>query len=268
MRVEALSIVGADGSVTTLFEKRLSARERDEPEATARLRGEADLLGLLGGRFTPRLIGTGEDEAGPWLRTERIPFPTLAGRLEDAANAGKASLDTAWIERAAFAAFAALAQLHDASDASGPLQIVHADVTPANIAIDDEGTHAVVLDFDLAWWRGAPARDGAFRGTVGYCAPEIARGETPTVASDLFALAATFLHATTGSAPRQGPSLAALLAVAAEAPLLDKLGIALPDLAARGPAHAAIVRCLAHLPCDRPASARAVLALLSPLPLC
>jgi len=259
MKVEAVSSTGVDGNVTTSFEKRLSPRERDEPEAQARLRGEADLLTLLGGRFTPRLLGTGEDERGLWLRTAAIPFPTLARRLE--ARGEGAPLDASWIERAVGAAFLALAELHDAADAYGPLHIVHADLSPANIAVDDDATHAVLLDFDLASWRGAATRDGAFRGTVGYCAPEIARGETPTTASDLFALAATFLHAVTGVPPRDGPSLAALLAIAAESPLLDKLGLEPARLRARGPAHAALVRCVAHLPSDRPASARAVLAL-------
>ncbi len=192
-----------------------------------------------------------------------IPFPTLASRLEEAALAGQPTLDIAWIERAARAAFAAFAELHDACDEHGSLDLVHADMSPANIAVDDAGTRAVVLDLDLASWRGAGTRDGAFRGTVSYCAPEIARGETPTVASDLFALAATFLHASLGRAPRHGPSLATLLAMAAEQPLLDGLALASADLTARGPAHAAIVRCLAHLPSDRPASAREVLAALN-----
>ena len=123
-------------------------------------------------------------------------------------------------------------------------------------------TRAFLLDLELASWRGGSARDGAFRGTIAYVAPEVARGEPPTIASDLFALAATFLHATTGAPPREGPSLAAVLAAAAERPLLDERHIAGIGLAARGPAYAAIARCLAHLPSDRPSSAHDVLALL------
>jgi len=263
MRLEEVSIIGIDGVTTTLFEKRLSTRERTEPEAVTRLRSEADLLARLGGRVTPRLVDTGDDERGPWLRTEKLPFPTLAHRLDAAAANGAGSLDVAWVERALQAALGALATLHDASDAHGPLSIVHADLSPANLALDDAGTRAVLLDLELASWRGAPPlRDGAFRGTLAYCAPETARGEAPTVASDLFALAATFLHAMTGAAPRTGSSFAALLAAAAERPLLDEH----PHLASghpteRGPAHAAIARCLAHVPSERPASARDVLAL-------
>ncbi|HVH47285.1 MAG TPA: hypothetical protein VM925_33340 [Labilithrix sp.] len=235
-------------------EKRLSPRERSEPEAIARLRSEAMLLSRLSTlRVTPRLLASGEDAAGPWHRIERVHVPTLAARL------GHAPLDRSWIEHAVRATFAALSLLHEAVDASGPLSVVHADLTPANIAIDDQAARAIVLDFDLAWWRDGPTRDGAFRGTIGYAAPEIARGERPTTRSDLFSLAATLLHAATGVPPRSGTSFAALLAEAGEAPLLSTVHAALAE---RGPGHAALLACLAHDPAERPASARSVLAML------
>jgi len=250
MRVEATQ----DG----FFEKRLTARERGEPDAALRLRREAALLSILGGRVTPRLAEAGEDVAGPFLRTERLLFPTLATRIE----AGP--VDAGWLERAACASFRALADLHDAADDRGPLAIVHADLSPANLAIDDPGTRAVLLDLELASWRDAPFEsiDGAFRGTVHYCAPEIARGERPVVASDLFALAASLLHAAIGRPPRStlAPSLAALIGLAAETPILHELHATpeLDALRARGPGHAAMLACLAHEAHARPESARVV----------
>jgi serine/threonine protein kinase len=262
MRVEEITLTGADGAPLVTIEKRLSTRERGEPESAARLRGEAALLARLGGRVTPRLVEAGEDDRGPWLRTEKLPFPTLAERL---LRAGGVALDAAWIERAARASFEALAELHDARDADGPLGIVHADLSPANVAFDDAGARVALLDLELACWRGGAARDGAFRGTVAYAAPEVARGEAPTPQSDLFALAATLLHAVLGAPPREGPSLAAMLALAAERPIFDAPAMArVTDIAiaARGPGHAAIVRCLAHAPEARPGSAREVLAVL------
>jgi eukaryotic-like serine/threonine-protein kinase len=236
-------------------EKRLSSREKREPEAVERLRSEARLLARLSGLgITPKLLASGEDARGPWHRIERIGLPTLAERLAAAGGA----LAPAWIERAVKATFGALAILHEASDAGGPLLVVHADLSPANIAIDDAGSRAVVLDLDLASWREGPARnDGAFRGTLGYVAPEVARGERPTRQSDLFALAAALFHGVTGAPPRSGPSFAALLAVAAEAPLLRDEHA---DLADRGRGHAALLTCLAHDPARRPASARDVVA--------
>jgi serine/threonine protein kinase len=222
------------------LEKRLSARERGEPEAQKRLLSEAALLeklGLLG--ITPRLLAHGTDGRGPWHRVERIRMPTVAQRIEGGPS------DRDWVERAAASTFRALAALHDASDEYGALAIVHSDLSPGNLAIDVPAERAVLLDFDLATWRERPApRDGAFRGTIGYVAPEVARGETPTVRSDLFAAAASLLHALTGERPRPGDSFPALLAMAAEKPLQIPVGT--PEI---------LVRCLAFAPEDRPSSA-------------
>ena len=263
MRLEEVSIIGIDGATTTLFEKRLSPRERSEPEAVTRLRSEAELLALLGGHVTPRLVDAGDDERGPWLRTEKVPFPTLAHRLDAATTTGivRARLG---VGRARAAGGARRARRAPRGvRRHGPLSIVHADLSPANLALDDAGARAVLLDLELASWRGAPHRATArFAGRSRTARPKTARGEAPTVASDLFALAATFLHAITGAAPRSGPSFAALLATAAERPLLDDHPhLASGELAARSPAHAVLVRCLAHAPSDRPASARDALAL-------
>lgn len=227
----------------TWIEKRLSPRERGEPEAQARLRSEARLLGLLRGSAFPRLIASGEDEHGPWHRVERIMLPTLAERI------ARGPVSPAWVTGAIPAVFRAVAELHEAADATGPLDVVHGDPSPANLAIDDTGTRVVLLDLDLASWRdGHPPLDGAFRGTLHYVAPEVARGEPPTVRSDLFAFAATLMEALLGHPPRDGASFPALLLEAAERPLA--LGDAPPALAA----------CLAHDPADRPPSARAVVS--------
>lgn len=222
------------------LEKTLSPRERGEPEARRRLISEATLLEKLGAVVTPRLVARGTDERGPWHRIERIRIPTLAQRIEQ----GPASPE--WIARAAEATLRALAVVHEAADENGPLRVVHADPSPSNIVIDDAGARVVLLDFDLASWRdSAPPDDGAFRGTIGYVAPEVARGEKPTVRSDLFSVAASFLHALTGQRPRPGDSFPALLAMAAEEPL--SVPAQAPDI---------VRRCLAFDPDARPASAK------------
>ena len=235
-------------------EKRLTPRERTEPEALARLASEARLLRRLGPLgVTPRLLAQGTGDAGPWLRTERVDAPTLRERLEQRCE----TLAPDWIERAMRASLLALATLHEARDENGALEVVHADLSPSNLAIDDFAARAFVLDLDLAWWREGPRpRDGAFRGTIRYAAPELARGEPPTVRSDLFALGAVLLHAATGLPPREGSSFAAMLANAAEVPILRP---ELKHLAHRGPYHAAMLACLRHEPAERPSSARSLL---------
>src|SRR5262249_36534793 len=163
------------------------------------------LLGAHAAGIAPRLLARGEDEAGPWHRIERIRLPTIATHVE-----ARGAQDAAWVERAARATLGALASLHEAADAVGSLDVVHADLSPTNLAVDASGERAILLDLDLAWWRDGPARDGAFRGTVAYVAPEVARGEPPTAASDLFSLAAVLLYAATAKPPRSGSSFAAL----------------------------------------------------------
>lgn len=227
------------------FEKRLSSRERDVPEATTRLISEAALLERLEPlNVTPRLLAHGRDARGPWHRIERLAMPTLAQRIEE-----RGALERPWLERATEALLRAFAVLHEAADEAGPLFVVHADPSPGNLAVDDMGARAFLLDFDLAWWRGShPPSDGAFRGTIAYAAPEVARGERPTVQSDLYSLGATLLHAMTGVRPRSGDSFAALLAQAAEEPLVIPAGTP-----------AQIASLLAFDPAARPASAREVL---------
>jgi serine/threonine protein kinase len=225
----------------TFVEKRLSTRARDDAEAIARFRAEAELLRILGGRVTPRLVETGDDERGPFLRMDNVGLPILEERMN-------APIDPTWIDRAVLASLEALTVLHEGSP-----NVVHADLSPSNLAVSDDGSKVVILDLGLAFWSGAPARDGAFRGTIAYAAPEVARGETPTPRSDLFSLGAVFLHAATGEHPHDERSFAAAIAAVAEIPLLDDRHRA---LASRGPGHAAIIRCLAHEPAERPASAR------------
>ena len=226
----------------TFVEKRLSPRARDDAEAIARFKAEAELLRILGGRVTPRLVEAGEDERGPFLRMDNVGLPILEERMN-------AAMDPGFIDRAFLACLKALSVLHE-----GDPTVVHADLSPSNLAVSDDGSKVAILDLGLAYWKGAPPRDGAFRGTIAYAAPEVARGEMPTPKSDLFSLGAVFLHAATGEHPHEERSFAAAITAVAEVPLLDDRHRA---LASRGPGHAAMIRCLAHDPADRPASARA-----------
>jgi serine/threonine-protein kinase len=176
-------------------------------------------------------------------------------------------IEAAWIARAARAALGALAAVHEATDEDGPLAIVHGDVSPANLAISDDASEALLLDFGLASGRKWPrARDGAFRGTLLYAAPEAARGDPIDARADLFALAASLLHAASGEAPRAhqghaiGPAaFAALLASAAEEPVDAWAARASRPLegAGYGALARVLVACLAYGRDDRPASARA-----------
>ena len=75
--------------------------------------------------------------------------------------------------------------------------IVHGDVKPANVVRTPKG-RIVLVDFDIA---GAHAGKGRL-GTVGYVAPEVAAGEKPDPAADVYGLAATAVTLLNGHTPR------------------------------------------------------------------
>ena len=84
--------------------------------------------------------------------------------------------------------------------------VIHQDIKPANIIID-ESEQPRVIDFGLARLRHAWADDsatpGSISGTVQYMAPEQARGQTDRVdqRSDVFALGAVLYYLLVGQAP-------------------------------------------------------------------
>jgi serine/threonine protein kinase len=228
---------------------------RASVEAASLLAREAEILGLLTSGavgVAPRLIEHGRDAHGPFVVMEAVGAPVLAGRVLRADVATRA-----W-----GTLVRTLAALHEACDELGPLGIVHRDLSPSNLHVAEDGSEARVVDFALASYRDAPVTDdGAFRGTVVYAAPEVARGDRDVDArADLFSLAAAFLHAATGVAPRSGTSFAALLAAAAETPISVYDAARLAQLPA--PLARALLACVAFERSERPARARGLFVLI------
>ena len=94
-----------------------------------------------------------------------------------------------------------LAQVADALDAAHRRGLVHRDVKPANILLDDE-RHAYLTDFGIS--KQLSSQSTATEkvvGTLDYMAPERIRGERADGRSDQYALACVLYECLTGTPP-------------------------------------------------------------------
>lgn len=83
--------------------------------------------------------------------------------------------------------------------------VYHRDIKPSNIIVQPMGA-PVLIDFGSVCdgWRAQNEQGSTVAGTHGYMPPEQYMGQV-SASSDLYALAATILHLTTGQAPSEFP---------------------------------------------------------------
>ncbi|MCF7547394.1 serine/threonine-protein kinase [Pseudonocardia sp. WMMC193] len=93
-------------------------------------------------------------------------------------------------------------QIADGLAAAHAAGVVHRDIKPGNVLIAEDG-RAKITDFGVS--RAVDdvqlTRTGMIAGTPAFLAPEVARGQEPTSASDVFALGATLYAAVEGEPP-------------------------------------------------------------------
>jgi YVTN family beta-propeller protein len=109
-------------------------------------------------------------------------------------------------------ALAIVSQVADALDAAHAKGLVHRDVKPSNVLMDERG-HCYLADFGLtqsASDRG-PATDGTLLGTLDYVAPEQIRGDEVAGRADVYALGCVLFECLTGEGPFRRPSEVATL---------------------------------------------------------
>jgi DNA-binding beta-propeller fold protein YncE len=103
-------------------------------------------------------------------------------------------------------AIATLMQVADALDATHRRGLVHRDVKPANILLDDDG-HAYLTDFGITKpLEGDTADGGRVVGTTDYLAPEQIRGEELDGRTDCYALACVLYECLAGAPPFRRPT--------------------------------------------------------------
>ncbi|MEO3755505.1 serine/threonine-protein kinase [Streptomyces sp. B6B3] len=156
-----------------------------EPRAMAKFRDHPHVVTLLD------VAAVDPDETGVatyWFIMEYVP----GGGLDR-----QAPIPPERVARIGVHLADALAALHEAG-------IVHCDLKPANVGLSRRGD-AKLLDFGAAYRFGGAETvsvNGPFSFTPDYAAPELARGNIPRPASDVFGLAATLYALVTGSPPR------------------------------------------------------------------
>ncbi|MEV4142467.1 protein kinase [Amycolatopsis sp. NPDC049691] len=131
-----------------------------------------------------------EHNGDPCLVMEYLDGPSLSTILAE-----EGTLPLGRVARIGEQVASALVAAHRAG-------IVHRDVKPGNILIDETGT-AKITDFGISRAAGdmTLTATGLIGGTPAYLAPELARGADPVPSSDVFALGATLYQAIEGTTP-------------------------------------------------------------------
>jgi serine/threonine-protein kinase len=81
--------------------------------------------------------------------------------------------------------------------------LIHRDVKPANILIEQQTRHVYLTDFGLARLGSSTGftRTGSFLGTVHYCSPEQIEGKKVGGRADIYSLGCVLYHCLTGQPP-------------------------------------------------------------------
>jgi eukaryotic-like serine/threonine-protein kinase len=181
-----------------------------------RFRREARAVAQLSHPHIVGVIDAGEDESRPYIVFEYVEGETLKDRIR---RMGRLPI----AEAVAYAI-----EIARALGAAHARHIVHRDVKPQNVLLDEEGS-AKVTDFGIARTldeEGLTA-DGRVLGTTDYVSPEQALGHAVTGQSDLYSLGIVLYEMLTGEVPFKGETQVAVA--------MKHVREALPDVQTKRP---------------------------------
>ena len=183
----------------------------DEPtrrEAIEQFRNEARAAARLQHPNRVRILHSGEHEGRPFYAMELIEGCSLADKLKRGGASPHAVVEY-------------LASISEAVQEAHERGILHRDIKPGNILIDERNDQAKLTDFGLAIIAppaAGPAEQSVREqvrvvGTLPYMSPEQTQGSGRcTVHSDVYSLGATLYETLTGTPPFTGSSRVELLA--------------------------------------------------------
>lgn len=190
---------GADGSVTPYAIKKLLPQVGEDQEVVKMLIDEARLSARMSHRGIARTVRAGRDDGEIYLAMEFVDGRDLGALLATLRDARRL-LDPALAALIVLRASEALDYAHRLVSASGqPLNVVHRDVSPANIMLGYDG-EVRIIDFGVARAeeRIAKTHTGVVKGKYRYMAPEQALEQPVDHRADVYSLGVVLYEALAG----------------------------------------------------------------------
>jgi eukaryotic-like serine/threonine-protein kinase len=219
--------------------------------APAQFHREAKALASVKSQHVVQIYAFGTHEGAYFFAMEHVRGRTLRAILKEHKDRG-----TTIPARRALSIVrkigSGLAAVHAAD-------IVHLDVKPTNVIVEDDTRRPVLLDFGLAT-HGGDAHGRLVAGTPRYMAPEqIHRSHAISPATDVYGLAAVTFEMLTGHAPHDAPTREGLLEKVLREPA-ERVSAHQPELEPLDPV---LARALAMRPADRYATCAELLRALA-----